>query len=112
MYKRQPPGYTSGSRTRGAAREGPARRTPTRKETTTRKDAREKKTVTPEASSAALLVRETRAFVAEDAVRALRDGRDGATRLGTALLRAWDPRRPSGGLLGMMSLPTSYPSCT
>ena len=30
----------------------------------------------------------------------------GATRLGTALLRAWDPRRPSGGLLGMMSLPT------
>ena len=43
---------------------------------------------------------------------ALRDGRDGATRLGTALLRAWDPRRPSGGLLGMMSLPTSYPSCT
>ena len=35
---------------------------------------------------------------------AVRDGRDGAARLGAALIRAWDPRRPSGGLLGMMSL--------
>ena len=32
-----------------------------------------------------------------------RGGPDGATRLGLALMRAWDPRRPSGGLLGMMS---------